>query len=332
MKTSAPRSASRQRPGDARRGWCARRSRRGSGARRRARRPGRGAPPRRRRRRPRAGAPAAQEQLEDGRAGRARRRSSPGARPRAACPTTRRALRRAASATMAVPCWSSWKTGMSSSVAQPGLDLEAARRRDVLEVDPREHRRDRLDGADDLLGVGGVEADREGVDVGEPLEQRRLALHHRQRRERADVAQAEHRRAVGDHRDGVALDGEPAGVARGSRRWPGRPAPPPACRSSTGRRASGSAPSTPPTACRRGAAGRCGRETRPISTPSTSRIRATIASACSGSWVSMVRSMRIWLGPGCRDVEPGDHAPGRLDDPGHLADRGRSGRQDAGGR
>ena len=29
--------------------------------------------------------------------------------------TTRRALRRAAITTMAVPCWSSWKTGMSSS-------------------------------------------------------------------------------------------------------------------------------------------------------------------------------------------------------------------------
>ena len=38
-------------------------------------------------------------------------------------------------------------------------------------------------------------------------------------------------------------------------------------------------------------------DTRPISTPSTSRIRSTIASACSGSWVSIVRSMRIWLAP-----------------------------------
>ncbi len=38
-------------------------------------------------------------------------------------------------------------------------------------------------------------------------------------------------------------------------------------------------------------------ETRPISTPSTSRIRSTITSACSGSWVSIVRSMRIWLAP-----------------------------------
>ena len=97
-------------------------------------------------------------------------------------------------------------------LAQPRLDLEAARRRDVLEVDAGEHRGDRLDGADDLLGVGGVEADREGVDVGEPLEQRRLALHDRQRRERADVAEPEHRGAVGDDGDGVALDRQAAGV------------------------------------------------------------------------------------------------------------------------
>ena len=97
-------------------------------------------------------------------------------------------------------------------LAQPGLDLEAARRRDVLEVDAGEHRGDRLDGADDLLGVGRVEADREGVDVGEALEERGLALHDRQRRERADVAEPEHRGAVGDDGDGVALDGQPAGV------------------------------------------------------------------------------------------------------------------------
>ena len=97
-------------------------------------------------------------------------------------------------------------------LAQPSLDLEASRRRDVLEVDAPEAGCDQLDGADDLVGVLGVQADRPGVDVGEPLEQRRLALHHRQRRARADVAQAEHRRPVGDHRDGVALDRQPAHV------------------------------------------------------------------------------------------------------------------------
>ena len=38
-------------------------------------------------------------------------------------------------------------------------------------------------------------------------------------------------------------------------------------------------------------------DTRPISTPSTSRIRSTIVSACSGSWVSIVRSMRTLVAP-----------------------------------
>ncbi len=126
--------------------------------------------------------------------------------------TQRRALVSAASTTIAVPCWSSWKTGMSRLAAQPALDLEAARRRDVLEVDAAEPGRDHLDGLHDLVGVLGRQADRPGVDVGEPLEQRRLALHHRQRRARADVAQAEHGRAVGDDGDGVALDREAAYV------------------------------------------------------------------------------------------------------------------------
>ncbi len=58
----------------------------------------------------------------------------------------------------------------------------------------------------DLVRVAGVQADREGVDAGELLEQHRLALHHRHRRARADVAEPEHGGAVGDDRDRVALD------------------------------------------------------------------------------------------------------------------------------
>ena len=95
---------------------------------------------------------------------------------------------------------------MSSSLLEPILDLEAARRGDVLEVDAAEAGRHQLDRAHDLVGVGRVEADRERVDAGELLEQAALALHHRHRRARADVAEAEHRGAVGDDRDGVALD------------------------------------------------------------------------------------------------------------------------------
>ena len=97
-------------------------------------------------------------------------------------------------------------------VAQPALDLEAARGGDVLQVDPAVDRGERLDDADDLLGVLGVQADRPGVDAGELLEQGGLALHHGQGGGRADVTQAEHGGPVGDHGHGVALDGEPPGV------------------------------------------------------------------------------------------------------------------------
>ena len=101
------------------------------------------------------------------------------------------------------------------ALAQPPLDLEAARGGDVLEVDAAEPGRDHLDRPDDLVGVLAGQADRPGVDVGEPLEQRGLALHHRQRRARPDVAEPEHRRAVGHHGDAVALDGQPGDVLAG---------------------------------------------------------------------------------------------------------------------
>ena len=128
--------------------------------------------------------------------------------------TTRRALYRAARTTMAVPCWSSWNTGMSSSSRsrrsiskQRGAEMSSR----LMPANPGAtasgHR-------DDLVDVLGVQAQRPGIDVAEPLEQRGLALHHRKRGLRPDVAEAEHRRAVGDHRDAVPLDGEPAGVLR----------------------------------------------------------------------------------------------------------------------
>ncbi|GAA2780562.1 hypothetical protein GCM10020219_060120 [Nonomuraea dietziae] len=102
--------------------------------------------------------------------------------------------------------------GDVEQVSEPGLDLEAARRGDVLQVDAAEAGRDGADDGDDLVDVLGVEADGPRVDAGEALEQRRLALHDRQRGGGADVAEAEDGRAVGDHGDAVALDGEAAGV------------------------------------------------------------------------------------------------------------------------
>ena len=92
-------------------------------------------------------------------------------------------------------------------VDQTALDLEAARRGDVLEVDAAEAGGEALDGLDDLVDVLRVKAQRDGVHAAEGLEQRALALHDGHGRSRADVAQAEHGRAVGDDGHGVCLHG-----------------------------------------------------------------------------------------------------------------------------
>ena len=91
-------------------------------------------------------------------------------------------------------------------LAESALDLEAARSRDVLEVDPAEHGGDRHHRAHDLVDVLRRQADRPRVDTAELLEQDGLALHHRQRSFGADVAEPEHGRAVADDGDGVLLD------------------------------------------------------------------------------------------------------------------------------
>ena len=90
-------------------------------------------------------------------------------------------------------------------LAQRLLDDEAVGRGDVLEVDPAEARLEQLDALDEALRVLGLHLDVDRVDVGEALEQHRLAFHHRLGGERAEIAEAEDRGAVGDHRDEIAL-------------------------------------------------------------------------------------------------------------------------------
>ncbi len=105
-----------------------------------------------------------------------------------------------------MPCWSSWKTGMSSSSLRRSSISKQRGAEMSSRLMPPNPGAISLTAADDLVGVGRLQADREGVDAGELLEQAALALHHRHRRPGADVAQAEHGRAVGDDGDGVALD------------------------------------------------------------------------------------------------------------------------------
>ena len=93
-----------------------------------------------------------------------------------------------------------------------GLDGEAFGGLDVFQVDGAEGRFQRRDDIAETVRVGGVHLDVEHVDAGEFLEQDGLALHDRLAGERADIAEAEHGGAVGDHADQVAARGV---VARG---------------------------------------------------------------------------------------------------------------------
>ncbi len=99
------------------------------------------------------------------------------------------------------------KDGDLHPLLQLLLDVEALRRFDVFEVDAAERRLERRDVLDQLVRVVLGEFDVEDVDAGELLEQAALAFHHRLGRQRADVAQAEHRGAVGDDADEVAARG-----------------------------------------------------------------------------------------------------------------------------
>ena len=94
---------------------------------------------------------------------------------------------------------------------QPAFDLEAAGRRDVLQVDAAEAAGDQVDRADDLVHVLAADAQREGVYVAESLEQRTLAFHNGHAGFRADVAQTQYRGTVRDDGHQVV----PAGQGEG---------------------------------------------------------------------------------------------------------------------
>ena len=103
------------------------------------------------------------------------------------------------------------------ALAQLALDVEAVGRLDVLEVDAAEGGLQRGDDVDQLVRVVLGDLDVEHVDAGELLEQDALAFHHRLGGQRADVAQAEHGGAVGDHGHQVAARGVARRASPGSR-------------------------------------------------------------------------------------------------------------------
>ena len=92
-------------------------------------------------------------------------------------------------------------------LAQRVEDAEALGLGDVLEVDAAEAGLHELDELDELVRVLGVDHEREAVDAAEVLEEQALALHHRHAGLGADVAHAEHARAVADDGHRVGLVG-----------------------------------------------------------------------------------------------------------------------------
>jgi hypothetical protein len=100
------------------------------------------------------------------------------------------------------------------ALLQALLDVEALRRLDVLQVHAAQRGLQRADDVDQPVGVFLGQLDVEHVDAGELLEQAPLAFHHRLGRQRADVAQPQHRGAVGHHADQVAARGVFGGGVR----------------------------------------------------------------------------------------------------------------------
>src|SRR6059058_3314668 len=127
--------------------------------------------------------------------------------------TSSSAFKSAAPEMIAVPCWSSWKTGIAS-VSRSFSDVETVRRADVLEVDAADGRLEQLAEPDHVVRLLRADLQVEHIDVGERLEQDPFALHHGLPRERPDVAEPEHGGPVRHHRYQVALRRVGVGLLR----------------------------------------------------------------------------------------------------------------------
>ncbi len=95
--------------------------------------------------------------------------------------------------------------GNIEQLAQALLDDEAFGRLDVLEIDAAESGMEKAHAVDELVDVARRDLEIDRVDAGETLEENGLPFHHRLGRERAEIAQAQHRRAVADDGDEIAL-------------------------------------------------------------------------------------------------------------------------------
>ena len=97
--------------------------------------------------------------------------------------------------------------GDFAALAQFFLDIETLRRFDVFQIDAAEGGFERCDNIDQFVGVGFVHFNVKHIDIGEFFEQYAFAFHHRFAGFRANIAQPQHRCAVGHHGNQVAACG-----------------------------------------------------------------------------------------------------------------------------
>ncbi len=125
--------------------------------------------------------------------------------------TTRAAFISAASTTTAVPCWSSWNTGIGSrSLSRRSTSKQRGAEMSSRLMPPNDGARRATVSTSSSTSVVSRQTGTASMS-GEVLEQHRLALHDRQRGRGSDVAQAQHRRPVGDDGDRVGAGGVDVG-------------------------------------------------------------------------------------------------------------------------
>ena len=78
------------------------------------------------------------------------------------------------------------------------LNFKAARGGNIFQIDAAKAAREKGNGVDDLINILAPNAQRNGVHIAERFKEDAFALHHRHAGLRADIAQAQHRRAVCD--------------------------------------------------------------------------------------------------------------------------------------
>ena len=88
------------------------------------------------------------------------------------------------------------------------LDLKAAGRSNILQVDTAKGAADVVHRLHKFVHILGAHAQGEGVYAAEFLKQHALALHHGHTGLRANVAQTQYRRAIGDHRYHIPAAGQ----------------------------------------------------------------------------------------------------------------------------